>query len=184
MLWTLSFAKSFWCGSDSVRAESAWFYTRRTRNHRPCVHSRTKKKILTKDKQQFKHQSKGVKGDQSSHRLWFFEMLILLRIATRCRQVWSIGRFTLMVVQVQNLHFTINVSMLCGKKRHTKKRPLEEFPKAFGYKSGPRNTIFRFASERPGDGSKNSLKTMQTKKETQKEVLVNLIKWDIPCLQK
>ena len=44
--------------------------------------------------------------------------------------------------------------MLCGKKRHTKKRPLEEFPKAFGYKSGPRNTIFRFASERPGDGSK------------------------------
>ena len=89
-----------------------------------------------------------------------------------------------MFVQVQNLHFKINVSMLCGKKMHTKKRPLKEFPKAFSYKSGPRNTIFRFASERPGDGSKNSLKTMQTKKEAQKEVLVNLIKWDIPCLQK
>ena len=65
-----------------------------------------------------------------------------------------------------------------------KNYPAEEFPKAFGYKSGPRNTIFRFASDSPGDGLKKKFKTMQTKKETQKEVLVNLIKWDIPCLQK
>ena len=43
---------------------------------------------------------------------------ILLRIATRCRQAWSIERFISMVIQVRTLHFTMNASMLCGKKRH------------------------------------------------------------------
>ena len=65
-----------------------------------------------------------------------------------------------------------------------KNNPAEEFPKAFGYKSGPRNTIFRFVGERSGTGLKNSLKMMQTKKVTQKEVLMNLIKSDALCLQK
>ena len=38
-----------------------------------------------------------------------------------------------------------------------KNNPAEEFPKAFGYKSGSRNTIFRFVGERSGNGLKKSL---------------------------
>ena len=61
-----------------------------------------------------------------------------------------------------------------------KNHPAEEFPKGIGQKSRPRNTIFHFVGERSRDGLKNS----KTKKVTQKEVLMNLIKSDILCLQK
>ena len=49
---------------------------------------------------------------------------------------------------IWKVHFDVRVGpeSLCGKKRHTKERPPDEFPKAFGYKSGARNDIFRFAS--------------------------------------
>ena len=65
-----------------------------------------------------------------------------------------------------------------------KNNPEEEFSKAFGYKSGPRNTILRFVAERSSKGLNDSLKRMHTKKVTQKEVLTNLIKSDALCLQK
>ena len=156
MLWKLSFGNRF--GVDKIPLElNRRDFTLEERGTTDPVYIRGPKKDLDKRQATIQACVRG-KGDQIVAPTLIFrnvnpaENRYEMPPDLRNRKVHFDGRTG------PESSFTINVSMLCGKKRHTKKRPLEEFPKAFGYKSGPRNTIFRFASERPGDGSKNSLK--------------------------
>ena len=65
-----------------------------------------------------------------------------------------------------------------------KEAPLRRVPKSVWLQKWAQKYDFPLCKRKAGRWVKKKFKTMQTKKETQKKVFVNLIKWDIPCLQK